>query len=210
MSDNTYTAYRSNLSPIGRVSKRIFDFVIALCGLIVFSPLFLFAYIAIKRDDKGKAIFSQVRIGLGGKPFTIYKFRTMIPQAELGGRPMLWSGDKDPRLTKAGDFLRTHHLDELPQLWNVLIGDMSFVGPRPERQHFIDMIMERNPHYADLYQVRPGVFSEATLYNGYTDSIEKMLKRLDMDLEYMQRQTLLSDFKIVFLTVSSILIGKKF
>ena len=116
----------------------------------------------------------------------------------------------DERLTKVGRFLREHHLDELPQLWNVFVGDMSFVGPRPERQYYIDKIRERNPNYDYVYLMRPGLTSMATIYNGYTDTLEKMLTRLDMDLEYLRKRSLFLDLKIIVTTVLYILKGKKF
>ena len=129
--------------------------------------------------------------------------------SEKDGHPALCSKD-DSRLTKVGKFLRDHHLDELPQLWNVFRGDMSFVGPRPERKYFIDKIMQLNDSYERLYQLRPGLFSWATLYNGYTDTMDKMLTRLHMDIDYLENRTLVMDTKIIWLTVMSIITGKKF
>ncbi len=198
-----------NMSAVSLAVKRMMDIVIAFVGLIVFSPVFLVIYIAVKCEDGGKVFFSQERIGLHGKPFYIYKFRSMITEAEDEGIPQLCR-EHDDRLTCTGRFLREHHLDELPQLWNVLCGDMSFVGYRPERKYFIDRIMEINPDYARLYALRPGVFSFATLYNGYTDTMDKMLERLRLDLDYMRNRSLWLDMKIVFLTVSAIFTGKKF
>ena len=190
--------------------KRLFDLVCVFFASIVFSPFILAVYIAIKLDDGGPAIFKQERIGRGGKPFMLYKFRSMKVNAEKDGKPQLWAGEEDERLTKVGKFIRNHHLDELPQFWNILKGDMSFVGYRPERQYFIDKIMAENPDYEKLYAMRPGVFSEATLYNGYTDTMEKMLRRLEMDLDYMKRQSVWLDIVIIFRTGVSILTGKKF
>jgi lipopolysaccharide/colanic/teichoic acid biosynthesis glycosyltransferase len=190
--------------------KRLFDLVCVFFASIVFSPFILAVYIAIKLDDGGPAIFKQERIGRGGKPFMLYKFRSMRVNAEKDGKPQLWSGEEDERLTKVGKFIRNHHLDELPQFWNILKGDMSFVGYRPERQYFIDKIMAENLDYEKLYAMRPGVFSEATLYNGYTDTMEKMLRRLEMDLDYMKRQSVWLDIVIIFKTGVSILTGKKF
>lgn len=162
-----------------------------------FSPLFLLIYLVIKIENGGKVIFSQERIGYQGKPFILYKFRSMKESAEADGKPALCcQGDK--RLTRVGRFLREHHLDELPQLWNVLKGDMSFVGPRPERKYFVEQIKAINPDYELLYQLRPGLFSPATLYNGYTDNMEKMLRRLRMDLDYLAHHTLWLDTKIIF------------
>lgn len=188
--------------------KRTFDILLSAVCLVVFSPLFLYCFIIIKRDDRGPAIYSQERIGLYGKPFRILKFRSMKTDAEKDGSALL-AGDNDSRLTRSGKFLRQHHLDELPQLWNVFVGDMSFVGPRPERKFYIDQIMERNPKYELLYKIRPGVTSYATLYNGYTDTMEKMLRRLDLDLLYLDHHSFLFDTKILLKTFTSIVFGKK-
>lgn len=190
--------------------KRLFDLVCVFFASFFFFPFFIAVYVAIKLEDGGPAIFKQERIGRGGKPFMLYKFRSMKVNAEGDGKPQLWQGAEDARLTKVGKFIRNHHLDELPQFWNIWKGDMSFVGYRPERQYFIDQIVKENPDYVKLYAMRPGVFSEATLYNGYTDTMEKMLKRLEMDLDYMERQSLWLDIVIIFKTGVSILTGKKF
>lgn len=189
--------------------KRGFDVAASLIGLIIFSPFFLLIYWLIKREDGGPAIFSQERVGYRGKTFVLYKFRSMAVTAECDGTPQLCQKE-DKRLTVIGRFLREHHLDELPQLWNVLKGDMSFVGPRPERRYFVDQIRAINPDYELLYRLRPGLFSMATLYNGYTDTMSKMLIRLKMDLDYLRTRSLFLDIKIIFLTVMSILSGKKF
>lgn len=200
---------RDMMSPAINRIKRGLDILGSITGMIVFSPLFLLIYLVIKIENGGKVIFSQERIGYQGKPFILYKFRSMKESAEADGKPALCcQGDK--RLTRVGRFLREHHLDELPQLWNVLKGDMSFVGPRPERKYFAEQIKAINPDYELLYQLRPGLFSPATLYNGYTDNMEKMLRRLRMDLDYLAHHTLWLDTKIIFLTVLSILSGKKF
>ena len=147
--------------------------------------------------------------GKNGKKFKIYKFRSMRLDAEKFG-PALYKGGADPRMTRVGKFLRVHHLDELPQLWNVFVGDMSFIGPRPERKFYIDQIMERDPRYRYLYQIRPGVTSYATLYNGYTDTVDKMLRRLRYDLFYLEHRSWLFDFKILVKTFLNIAFGKKF
>ena len=189
--------------------KRLFDLFVALICLIVFSPVRYLCYRAVKREDGGPAIFKQERIGRFGRPFYIYKFRSMRLDAEKDG-PALYQHEKDTRMTKVGKFLRDHHLDELPQLWNVVTGDMAFIGPRPERKFYIDKIMERDPRYVYLYQVRPGVTSYATLYNGYTDTLEKMLKRLELDLYYLENRSWWLDIKILFLTFTNIAFGKKF
>lgn len=199
------------MSGISRSTKRLIDLFASTIALIVFSPLFLICYIAVKREDGGPAIFKQERIGRFGRPFYIYKFRSMRLDAEkLGPQLSASGGDGDQRLTKVGRFLRAHHLDELPQLYNVFRGDMAFVGPRPERKFFIDKIMEYDHRYVYLYQIRPGVTSYATLYNGYTDTMQKMLSRLEYDLYYLGHRSFLVDFKILFKTFCSIVFGKKF
>ena len=191
--------------------KRVLDIIISAIALIVFSPLFLVCYVAIVREDGLPAIFRQERIGLHGKPFYIYKFRSMKIGAEKDGPQLLLEGSLcDPRLTRTGRFLRAHHLDELPQLWNVLRGDMAFVGYRPERKFYIDQIMERDPRYSELYAIRPGVTSYATLHNGYTDTIDKMLRRLDLDLYYLHHQSMWMDMKVLANTFLSIVSGKRF
>ena len=191
--------------------KRFLDFLIACVCIIVFAPLFVVCFIAILLEDGQPAIYSQERIGLHGKPFNIYKFRSMRRDAEQEGPQLLLDGAmNDPRLTRVGRFLRAHHLDELPQLWNVLRGDMAFIGYRPERKFYIDQIMERDPRYELLYKIRPGVTSYATLYNGYTDTIEKMLRRLELDLYYLEHQSMWFDAKVLFMTFISIVFGKKF
>lgn len=191
--------------------KRFFSIIISFIALVVFSPLFLLCYIAIKMEDGSPVIYKQERIGLHGKPFNIYKFRSMHVEAEKCGPQLLLNGKMtDPRLTKVGTFLRAHHLDELPQLWNVFIGDMSFVGYRPERKFYIDKIKECDPRYEELYKIRPGVTSYATLYNGYTDTLEKMLVRLNYDLYYLKHRSLLFDFVILVKTFFKIVGGEKF
>ena len=201
---------RDGMSVAGHILKRAFDISLSALLLVLFAPLVAVCAAAVRREDGGAAIYAQERIGRGGQPFRIYKFRTMRPDAEAAGRPALYAGEEDPRLTKTGRFLRAHHLDELPQLWNVLRGDMSFMGYRPERQYYIDRIMARNARYRYLYQIRPGVTSYATLYNGYTDTLEKMLTRLDLDLYYLRNHSLWFDAKILGLTFLSIVSGKKF
>ena len=192
-----------------RAVKRLFDIVSSFLGLLFLSPVFLIVYIMLKVQNEGSVIFSQERIGYKGKPFNIYKFRTMRVDSERNGKPQL-ATKGDERLTKVGRFLREHHLDELPQLFNVFIGDMSFVGPRPERQFFIDKIRKENPNYDYVFMMRPGLTSMATIYNGYTDTMEKMLIRLDMDLEYLRTRSLWVDAKLIFVTFFYIVNGKKF
>lgn len=202
---------KDGMSGFARNSKRIFDMFASFVALLIFSPLFLICTILVHREDRGPAIYKQERIGRFGRPFYIYKFRTMRLDAEAMG-PQLshGGGDNDPRLTKIGKFLRAHHLDELPQLWNVFIGDMAFVGPRPERKFYIDQILEHDKRYEYLYQIRPGVTSYATFYNGYTDTMEKMLRRLEYDLYYLGHRSWRFDIEILWKTFFGIIFGKKF
>ena len=201
---------RKDALPVwGCVLKRCFDFVASLVGVLLFSPFMAIIYFYIKREDGGPVIFKQERIGYKGKSFVLYKFRSMTMTAEADGKPALCKKE-DKRLTRIGKFLREHHLDELPQLWNVLKGDMSFVGPRPERKYFVDKIISVNPDYELLYCLRPGLFSPATLYNGYTDTMEKMLCRLEYDLYYLMKRSWWFDLKILWNTFCSIVLGKKF
>jgi bacterial sugar transferase len=190
--------------------KRAFDCVLSAICLIVFSPLLICCGLAIFIEDGKPVIFSQERIGLHGRPFRIYKFRSMHMGAESIGEPQLLEISGDSRLTRVGEFLRRHHLDELPQLWNVFIGDMAFIGPRPERKYYIEKIIEKDPRYTQLYQIRPGVTSYATLYNGYTDTMEKMLRRLELDLYYLEHRSWWLDIKILAKTFTNIVFGKIF
>ena len=199
--------YSDAMSPFERIIKRIFDVFVALVGIIVLFPVFVIIYVIIWFTG-GEAIYKQKRIGYKGKSFNIYKFRTMYKDAEKNGIPRT-EEERREQMTCVGRFLRDYHLDELPQLFNVVKGDMSFVGPRPERKVFIDKIMEQNPDYVNIYKMRPGLTSNATLYNGYTDTMEKMLIRLDMDLEYLTTRSLWGDFMIICKTAFAIISGKK-
>lgn len=200
---------KDGMSRVERLLKRGFDVLLSFIGLVLLSPMYAVVYVMLKRQKDGPVIFRQERIGYKGQPFYILKFRTMCIDSEEGGTPML-AKKGDERLTPVGKFLREHHLDELPQLINVFRGEMSFVGPRPERKYFIDRIMEVNPDYEYLYLMRPGLTSVATIYNGYTDTMEKMLVRLQMDLDYLKNRSLWLDTKIVFVTFRYIIYGKKF
>lgn len=205
----TETNIKDGMNVCERAVKRCLDVMGACVGLVLLSPVFLLIYLLLKKQGYGSAIFSQERIGYKGQPFSIYKFRTMCEESEVDGLPRLAEKD-DVRLTPVGKYLRVYHLDELPQLWNVLKGDMSFVGPRPERRYFIDLIMEETSDYEYIYLMRPGLTSKATLHNGYTDTMEKMLIRLRMDLDYLRRRSLWLDTKIIFTTTIYLLTGKKF
>ena len=187
--------------------KRAFDILICAVGLIIISPLLLIIALLIRLDSKGAILYSQERIGLYGVPFRIYKFRTMVENAEASGVPQV-THDNDPRITRVGHWLRKYRLDELPQLWNILRGDMSIVGPRPERPYFVEQIMKEAPYYCLLYKVRPGLTSWGPIRVGYTDTMEKMIERLNCDVVYVENMSLLLDMKILFFTVGVIVKGK--
>ena len=200
--------YHDAMNAWERAIKRLIDIIVSFWGIIILWPLLILIYLIVLLSG-GSPIYKQERIGYKGKRFFIYKFRTMHKDAEKGGIPRT-EAERLAKMTKVGRFLRDYHLDELPQMLNVLKGDMSLVGPRPERQVFIDKILEVNPNYVNLYKMRPGLTSNATLYNGYTDTMEKMLVRLNMDLEYLSTRSLKGDFLIVCKTAFSIISGKKF
>lgn len=186
--------------------KRALDVFLSLFALVVLSPLYVVLYFIVGCTSEGPAIYRQERIGLHGRPFQILKFRTMKLHSE-GEKPLL-SGDNDPRITPVGAMLRKYRLDELPQMWNVLKGDMSIVGPRPERRYFINQIEQQAPYYCLLYKIRPGLTSWGPIKVGYTDTMEKMVRRLNYDIVYMENMSLLLDLKILFYTIGVILDGK--
>jgi len=226
------TASMNYASTSQLVAKRAMDILGGLVGCLITMLVTIFVAPAIYIASPGPIFFSQERIGRNGRKFKMYKFRSMYMDAEERKKElmaqnkvsdgMMFKMDFDPRIignkilpdgtkkTGIGQFIRKTSIDELPQFWNILKGDMSFVGPRPERKYFVEQIKAINPDYELLYQLRPGLFSPATLYNGYTDNMEKMLRRLRMDLDYLAHHTLWLDTKIIFLTVLSILSGKKF
>ena len=186
--------------------KRAFDIVMSLTSLLLLSPVYIFLYILVWSTSRGPAIYKQERIGLHGIPFQILKFRTMCDDAE-SDVPQL-SADNDSRVTRVGAFLRKYRLDELPQMWNVLKGDMSIVGPRPERRYFIEQIEQKAPYYCLLYKIRPGLTSWGPIKVGYTDTIDKMIRRLNYDVVYVENMSLQLDLKILLHTISVILDGK--
>ncbi len=210
MNEPIPTSDISRTNTIQDACIRMRDLLISAVCLLIFSPVMLVLAILIKLEDGGTVLFRQERIGKGGKPFNILKMRSMRMDAEKYGPQLSKDGNADPRLTRIGAFMRAHHLDEMPQLWNVFVGDMAFIGYRPERKFFIDKIMQHDTRYELLYQIRPGVTSYATLYNGYTDTMEKMLRRLELDLYYLDHRSFWFDLKILYLTFQSIIIGKKF
>lgn len=186
--------------------KRTFDIITSLIVLITLSPIYCLLAIIIFCTSKGPIFYKQERIGLHGIPFNIIKFRTMNNHAE-GDLPQL-SVDDDPRITKVGKWFRKYRLDELPQFWNILRGDMSIVGPRPERRYFIDLIEKEAPYYCLVYKIRPGLTSWGPIKVGYTNTIEKMIKRLNYDIVYIENMSIKLDLKIMFYTISVILLGK--
>ena len=200
-------AIRKEIMPAWQVAvKRAIDVVASLFALLLLSPLLLLIATGVKLGSSGPVLFHQRRIGRWGQPFTIHKFRSMFTNAEEQG-PQL-SRDNDPRITPFGRFLRKSRLDELPQFYNVLVGEMSLVGPRPERQHFIDLISERAPHYQHLRKVRPGITSWGQVKYGYAENVDQMVQRLRFDLIYMENMSLSLDFKILAYTVWIVLRGR--
>lgn len=186
--------------------KRMSDIAVSSIGLILLIPVYLAIAAAIKLTSKGPVIYSQERIGFHKKPFRILKFRTMNVDAEDLG-PALSSED-DTRVTKIGHFLRKYRLDELPQLWNVLAGDMSLVGPRPERKYYIDQIVKEVPAYSLIHQVRPGITSWGMVRYGYAKSVDEMIERLRYDLLYIDNVSFSVDLKILYHTIHTVLAGK--
>lgn len=192
--------------PVEQNVKWLMDKVLSLLALVVLSPLFGYIAWRVKRDSKGPVFFRQERIGYMGKPFQICKFRTMYVDAEKAG-PLLSSED-DPRITPFGHLMRKYRLDELPQFWNVLKGDMSLVGPRPERRYFIDQIVQKAPFYYLLHNVRPGITSLGMVKYGYAGNVAQMIERLEYDMLYYENMSLMLDLTILIYTVRTVFTGK--
>ncbi len=208
LNHNLHSSHKASRFDAGVI--RVLDCVVAMMCLVVFSPVLVACAILIWCEDRGPVIYKQERVGYKGRPFYIYKFRTMHVNAEENGPQLAQPDDADTRLLRIGRVLRKHHLDEFPQFWNVVRGDMAFVGPRPERAFYIRQIMEHDARYECLYAVRPGVTSFATIYNGYTDTMEKMLRRLELDLYYLEHRSLFFNARILWLTFYKIFTGRVF
>lgn len=185
--------------------KRILDLLISIIAIVMLVPVFIVLAILIKFGSKGGIIFKQERIGLENKPFEIFKFRSMFLESEKNG-PQL-SSQNDPRITPIGRFMRKTRLDETPQFFNVIKGDMSLVGPRPERQYYIDEIIKKAPHYKHISNVKPGITSWGQVKYGYAENVDEMIARLKFDLLYVENMSLVLDMKILFYTIIIMLKG---
>ena len=197
----------SSMSDSGKNIKRALDVVVSLVALVLLLPIYAVVALIIKRTSPGPIFYKQERIGLHNKPFDIIKFRSMVQDAESGGRPQL-SSDDDPRITPFGRFMRKYRIDELPQFWNVLKGEMSLVGPRPERKFYIDQITPLVPAYSLLHQVRPGITSMGMVKFGYAKNLDEMVERVEYDLTYLNNMSLINDLKILIYTIKIVFTGR--
>jgi exopolysaccharide biosynthesis polyprenyl glycosylphosphotransferase len=186
--------------------KRLIDVTVSALAIIILSPVYVLLALSIKSTSKGPVIYKQERIGKFGKPFVIYKFRSMVADSENNG-PAL-SSKTDARITPLGKFIRKTHLDEIPQFFNVLRGDMSLVGPRPERKYYIEQIVQHAPHYTHLHKLRPGITSWGQVKYGYASTVDEMLERLPYDIIYLKNISLYVDFKILIYTLINVFHGR--
>jgi len=193
--------------PWAELSKRAVDFVLALFMLAISWPLMIATALFVRFDSPGPILFTQERVGRDGKPFTLFKFRSMRADAEKLSGPV-WATQDDPRITKSGKFIRKTRLDELPQLFNVLAGHMSLVGPRPEREHFVEDLAKKIPYFRQRHIVKPGLTGWAQINYRYGSTFEDAVQKLQFDLFYIKNQSLLFDLSILFNTVKIVILRK--
>ncbi|WP_194776392.1 sugar transferase [Pararhodonellum marinum] len=194
--------YKAEIDASAKFLKRVFDIVFSFCVLVFGSPVFLILLLITKVTSKGPAFYTQERIGENGIPFKMYKFRSMCVDAEKSG--VKTTTDNDPRITKWGSFMRKTHLDEFPQFWNVWAGDMSIVGPRPERQYFIDQIVRKAPSFLKLQAIKPGITSVGQIDYGYAETVDEMCERMLIDLQYLNEVNIQKDITIIIGTVKKV------
>ena len=186
--------------------NRAFDIIFSSFALVCLSPAYILIGLSILLTSKGGVFYTQQRLGKGGKPFNLYKFRTMVEDAEINGPQLATPGDD--RVTSAGRFLRKYHLDELPQFWNVLKGDMAVVGPRPEREFFVKEIEKLFDNYETLFSLRPGITSLGSIEHGYATNIKQMVERALTDIDYIKRKSFKLDAAIILKTIKRMVDGK--